>query len=79
MGPAGQKCPAGPALKCAVVPPRTKLCRITGLDSESPTIQKIAKTKPQVDCLPFFKKGCMDEDSDFSPVIRHSFEIAPYP
>ena len=56
MGPAGQKCPAGPARERAVVPPRTKLCRITGLDSEPPTIRKIPKTKPQVDSLPFFKK-----------------------
>ena len=56
MGPVGQKCPTGPALKRAAVPSRTKLCRITGLDSEPSTIQKIAKTKPQVDSLPFFKK-----------------------
>ena len=34
----------------------SKLCRFTELDSESPTMQKIAKTKPQVDSLPFFKK-----------------------
>lgn len=56
MGPVGQKCPTGPARERAVGPPRTKLCRITGLDSEPPTMQKIAKTKPQVDSLPFFKK-----------------------
>lgn len=42
-------------------------------------MQKIAKTKPQVDSLPFFKNEGMDEGPDFSPVIRHSFEMAPYP
>lgn len=56
MGPVGQKCPTGPALKRAVMLLRTKLCRITGLDSEPPTIQKIEITKSQVDNLPFFKK-----------------------
>ena len=56
MGPVGQNCPTGPARERAVGPPRTKLCRFTELDSESPTMQKIAKTKPQVDSLPFFKK-----------------------
>ena len=55
MGPVGQKCPTGPALKRAVEPPRTKLCRFTGLESEPPTMSKIAKSKPQVDSLPFFK------------------------
>lgn len=45
-----------PARSRAVVPPLTKLCRITELDSEPPTIRKIPKTKPQVDSLPFFKK-----------------------
>ena len=79
MGPVGQKCPTGPAFKRAAVPSRTKLCRITGLDSEPPTIQKIAKTNPQVDSLPFSKNEGMDEGPDISPVIRHTFEMAPYP
>ncbi len=71
--------PHRPRAKRTGEPPRTKLCRITGLDSEPPTIQKIAKTKPQVDSLPFSKNGGMDEGPDFSPVIRHSFEMALYP
>ena len=45
-----------PALERVIGPPRTKLCRITGLGSEPPTIPKTAKPKPQVDGLRFFKK-----------------------
>ena len=36
------------------------------------------QNRRQIACC-FSKIGGMDEGSDFSPVIRHSFEMAPYP